>query len=55
MCPVLTEALRLLSAYAGSDLLYVFSSNAWPFEPEAAYTKFSAYALLEQGVISRPL
>jgi Bifunctional DNA primase/polymerase, N-terminal len=33
--------------FAGSDLLYVFSSNAWPFEPEAAYSKFAAYALLE--------
>jgi putative DNA primase/helicase len=29
--------------------LYVFSSNAWPFEAEAAYAPFSAYALLEHG------
>jgi hypothetical protein len=35
--------------YAGSDLLYVFSSNAHPFEPETAYDKFAAYALLEHG------
>jgi hypothetical protein len=30
----------------GGDLLYVFSSNAQPFEPERCYSKFSAYALL---------
>lgn len=35
--------------YAGSDLLYVFSTNAHPFEPQTAYTKFAAYALLEHG------
>jgi len=35
--------------YAGSNLLYVFSTNAWPFEPETAYSKFAAYALLEHG------
>jgi Bifunctional DNA primase/polymerase, N-terminal len=33
--------------YAGSDLFYVFSSNAWPFEPETAYSKFAVYALLD--------
>src|SRR5262249_17437009 len=27
--------------------LYVFSSNAQPFDPDTAYTPFSAYALLE--------
>jgi hypothetical protein len=27
---------------AGSDLLYVFSSNALPLGPERAYTKFAA-------------
>jgi len=32
--------------YNGSDLLYVFSTEAPPFEPECAYTKFAAYALL---------
>jgi Bifunctional DNA primase/polymerase, N-terminal len=35
--------------YAGSDVLYVFSSNASPFDPETAYTKFAAYALLDHG------
>jgi hypothetical protein len=29
------------------DLLYVFSSNAEPFEPSRAYSKFAAYALLK--------
>lgn len=33
--------------YCGFDLLYVFSSNADPFEEATAYTKFHAYALLE--------
>jgi hypothetical protein len=35
--------------YADSEMLYVFSSNAWPFEPEKAYSKFVAYAWLEHG------
>lgn len=33
--------------FEGSDLLYVFSSNADPFEDEMAYSKFHAFALLE--------
>ena len=32
--------------YQGSDLLYVFSSNAAPFEPGHAYDKFGAYTHL---------
>jgi hypothetical protein len=31
----------------GADLLYVFSSNADPFEEGETYSKFAAYALLE--------
>lgn len=31
------------------DLLYVFTSNAAPFEPDTAYSKFAAFALLEHG------
>lgn len=31
----------------GQGLLYVFSSNAAPFEAQRAYSKFAAYALLE--------
>lgn len=34
--------------YAGNDLLYVFST-ATIFEPERAYTKFTAYTILEHG------
>jgi hypothetical protein len=33
--------------YEGSDLFYVFSSNALPFEKNHAYSKFAVYALLE--------
>jgi putative DNA primase/helicase len=35
--------------YAGRHLLYIFSTNAAPFEPETAYTPFAAYALLNHG------
>lgn len=35
--------------YEGSGLLYVFSSNADPFEPDRAYTKFHAYASLQHN------
>ncbi|HVS37791.1 MAG TPA: bifunctional DNA primase/polymerase [Gemmataceae bacterium] len=31
------------------DLLYVFSSNAAPFEPERSYSRFAAYTLLNHG------
>lgn len=34
---------------ASGDLLYVFSSSAPPFEPDAAYSRFAAYALLEHA------
>lgn len=33
--------------YENSNLLYVFSTSADPFECETAYTKFHAYSLLE--------
>jgi putative DNA primase/helicase len=35
--------------HGGSDLLFVFSSNWGPFEPETSYTKFAAFALLNHG------
>jgi len=35
--------------YRGSDLLYVFSSNAEPFEELKGYSKFHAYTILEHG------
>jgi Bifunctional DNA primase/polymerase, N-terminal len=37
--------LSATSGYCG-DYLYVFSSNAAPFEPGRAYSKFTAFALL---------
>lgn len=37
------------SADKSGDLLFVFSSNAEPFEPEKAYSKFAAFALLEHA------
>ena len=33
----------------GDDRLYVFSSNAYPFESERTYSKFQAYTLLEHN------
>jgi putative DNA primase/helicase len=39
--------------YGDSDLLYVFSSNAAPFQPLTSYTKFAVFAFLEhQGDFS---
>jgi hypothetical protein len=35
--------------YGGSNLLHVFSSNAFPFDQDTAYSKFTAYVLLEHG------
>jgi P4 family phage/plasmid primase-like protien len=32
--------------YGGSDMLYVWTSNAKPLEPRTSYTKFGAYAAL---------
>lgn len=37
------------SNYAGSNLLYVFSTNASPFEDRSGYSLFTAYTLLEHG------
>jgi putative DNA primase/helicase len=33
----------------GHELLYLFSSNARPFEPHKAYSKFASYALLHHA------
>jgi hypothetical protein len=35
--------------YAARHLLYVFSTNATPFEPDTAYTPFAVYAWLAHG------
>lgn len=37
------------SATLKDGVLYVFSSNAAPFEPDRAYAPFTVYALLEHG------
>jgi hypothetical protein len=42
------DGISATTGYCG-DHLYVFSSNAWPFEPERAYSKFTAYTLLNFG------
>lgn len=41
------EGCSATTNYGDSDLLYVFSTNAEPFEEEECYTKFHAFALLE--------
>jgi len=35
--------------FSGKENLYVFSTNASPFEPEKSYSKFAAYALLKHA------
>jgi putative DNA primase/helicase len=35
--------------YGGSDLLYNFSTAAWPLEAEESYSKFGAYAVIHHG------
>lgn len=46
--PGKTEGHSATTGYCG-DLLYVFSSNAQPFEAATAYTKFAAYAVLNHA------
>lgn len=41
-----TGGVDATTNYAGSGLLYVFSTSAVPFEPERGYGMFSAYATL---------
>jgi hypothetical protein len=45
--PVGVSATTGLRSDCGRDLLYVFSSNAVPFEPNRSYSKFAAKAVLE--------
>ena len=35
--------------YSGKENLYIFSTNASPFEPEKSYSKFAAYTLLKHN------
>ena len=48
-----TEGISATTGYCrkqdGTPLLYVFSSNAAPFEPFRAYSPFTAFALLRHG------
>lgn len=37
------------TGFEGSDLLFVFTSNADLFEERRGYTKFHAYAVLNHG------
>jgi len=41
------EGLSATTGYGAADVLYVFSTNAHPFESEKSYSKFAAYTLLE--------
>jgi hypothetical protein len=43
------EGLSATTNHGGSGLLYVFSTNAHPFEAGKSYSKFAAYALLNHG------
>lgn len=47
--PGKSHGISATTNYMGSDCLYVFSSNAAPFEEERTYTKFGAYAMLNCG------
>jgi putative DNA primase/helicase len=44
--PGKTFSFSATTNYKGSGLLYVFSTNAHPFEHESSYQKFAAHALL---------
>ena len=46
--PGKTFGVSATTNYAGSDLLYVFSSST-PFEPDKSYSKFAAYTILEHN------
>lgn len=45
--PGKSEGTSATTNHADTDLLYVFTQNADPFEADTAYTKFHAYTLLE--------
>lgn len=40
------RGISATTGYGGTHLLYVFSSNAAPFQPDTTYSPFEAYALL---------
>lgn len=43
------QGIGATTNFGGSDVMKVFTSNAHPFEADATYTKFCAYATLEHG------
>ncbi len=43
------DGISATSDYAGSGLLYVFSTNGFPFEEGRGYSKFSAFAALNHN------
>ena len=45
--PDKTKGVSATTGYGGTNLLYIFTSSAPPFEPDTAYSPFGAYALLE--------
>lgn len=47
--PKVTPGCSATTGGGGFDVLYVFSSNAQPFDPNTSYTKFRAYSLIEHG------
>lgn len=47
--PGKSEGTSATTDFGGSDLMYVFSSNADLFEADRAYTKFHAFALLNHA------
>jgi hypothetical protein len=47
--PGKTEGVSATTNYAGTDLFYVFTSSAPPFEPNRSYNKFAAFAVLNHG------
>ena len=47
--PGKTRGVSATTDGGGEQVLYVFSSNAPPFEPDTSYTRFGAYTLLHHG------
>jgi hypothetical protein len=47
--PGKTSGVSASLNYDGSDHLYVFSENAYPFDGQRSYSKFAAFALLAHG------
>ena len=47
--PSSDSSISATSNFSGSGLFHVFSSNAYPFESETAYSPFSVYTILKHG------